>query len=47
VLVRHEPGLPNPEYRHNARCLADADHLDLTATWRYFGEVALFGNTTA
>jgi outer membrane receptor protein involved in Fe transport len=39
-------GVPNPEYRHNARVAWQTPiNLDLTATWRYFGEVALFGNT--
>lgn len=36
-------GVPNPEYRHNARLAYQSPiDLDLTLTWRYYGEVDLF-----
>jgi outer membrane receptor protein involved in Fe transport len=39
-------GTPNPEYRHNARFTYQSPiDLDVSLTWRHYGEVSLFGNT--
>jgi len=39
-------GVPNPEYRHNLRATWQTPwNLDLSTTWRHYGEVELFGNS--
>lgn len=41
-------GTPNPEYRHKASVTWMAPfNADFTATWRYFGEVEIFGGGAA